>query len=240
MTYVSPKVPSLYTALTIDDDKAADSRPYGSYTSTYILKHNQVIEIVLNNLDDGKHPFHLHGHNFQLVHRSGPDAGLYSSTSADVSFSATPMRRDTVFVEPNGNIVLRFRSDNPGVWLFHCHIEWHMDQGLIATLVSAPEALRKGLAGKLPKDHLEACHAAGAPSSGNAAGNDKDVLNLTGENRPPPRLPEGFTARGYVALIASSVSALLGLGVLCWYGTIELGWKADDVEQRPLLRPHMD
>ncbi len=45
------------------------------------------------------------------------------------------MRRDTLLVRPNGHIVLRFKSDNPGVWLFHCHIEWHVDSGLIMTFV---------------------------------------------------------------------------------------------------------
>jgi iron transport multicopper oxidase len=126
------------------------------------------------------------------------------------------MRRDTVVVEPNGNMVLRFRSDNPGVWLFHCHIEWHMDQGLVATIVEAPEALRHKLQGKVPDNHIEACQAAGVPTRGNAAGNEKDVLDLKGENAPPPPLPEGFTGKGYAAIFFSGVSAVLGLAVLCW------------------------
>lgn len=218
MTYVVPKVPSLYSALTLGDDEAADPRPYGSYTSAHVLAHNQVIEIVLNNLDDGRHPFHLHGHNFQLVHRSEADAGTYVESPKDaLTVPKSPMRRDTVTVEPNGNIVLRFRSDNPGVWLFHCHIEWHMDQGLVATMIEAPDALRKGglLKDRIPDDHLLACQARGTPTSGNAAGN-KDALDLRGQNAPPPPLPEGFTAKGYAAIFFSGVSAVLGMGVLCW------------------------
>lgn len=215
MTYVAPKVPSLYTALTVGKEHTADTRPYGTYTQPHILKHNEVIEIILNNEDDGKHPFHLHGHNFQLVHRSEEDAGAYDSSSTDLAIPKSPMRRDTVVVEPNGNLVLRFRSDNPGVWLFHCHIEWHMDQGLIATIIEAPEALQ-GLAEKIPANHMQACKAGGVPTSGNAAGNKEDVLNLSGENKPPPPLPEGFTPKGYAAIFFSGVSAVLGLGVLCW------------------------
>lgn len=217
VTYVTPRVPSLYTALTLGDDDASDPRPYGTYTLTHILKHNQVIEIVLNNLDDGKHPFHLHGHNFQLIHRSKPDAGPYDPSSKELSsIPKAPMRRDTVAVEPNGNAVLRFRSDNPGVWLFHCHIEWHMDQGLIATMVEAPEALREGLRENIPNDHLQACRAGKVPTKGNAAGNEKHPFDLEGENSPPPPLPEGFTGKGYAAILFSGVSAVLGLGVLCW------------------------
>jgi iron transport multicopper oxidase len=215
LTYVAPKVPSLYTALSVGKEHAADPRPYGTFTLPHILKHNQVIEIILNNEDDGKHPLHLHGHNFQLVHRSGEDAGAYDPSSKDLDIPESPMRRDTVVVEPNGNLVLRFRSDNPGVWLFHCHIEWHMDQGLITTLVEAPDALQ-GLADELPANHLQACKVGGVPTSGNAAGHTHDVLNLSGQNKPPSPLPEGFTPKGYAAIFFSTVSAVLGLGVLCW------------------------
>ena len=68
-----------------------------------------------------RHPFHLHGHAFQVVSRSEEEAGTYIDGG---DMPATPMRRDTVLVRPNGNLALRFKADNPGVWLFHCHIEW--------------------------------------------------------------------------------------------------------------------
>ncbi|KAF4122242.1 iron transport multicopper oxidase [Geosmithia morbida] len=211
VTYVAPKVPSLYTALSVGTENASDPRPYGLYTIPHILEHGQVIEIVLNNEDDGKHPFHLHGHNFQLVHRSEPDAGAFKGDI--VSISRAPVRRDTVYVEPNGNIVLRFRSDNPGIWLFHCHIEWHMDQGLVATFVEAPEMLQKL---DIPKAHFDICHAAGVPTVGNAAGNTKDVFDMSGQNKPPKPLPAGFTPKGYIAMFFSSVAAIMGLTMLYW------------------------
>ncbi len=69
-----------------------------------------------------------------MVARSEEDAGVWDQGS-NISLSRPPMRRDTVLLQPNGNLVLRFRSDNPGVWMFHCHIEWHLAQGLIMTLV---------------------------------------------------------------------------------------------------------
>lgn len=128
------------------------------------------------------------------------------------------MRRDTVLVRPNGHTVLRFRSDNPGVWLFHCHIEWHVASGLSATLVEAPLALQQQLGGKIPADHLKACEDGNVPTKGNAAGNTVDYLDLRGENRPPGTLPAGFTARGIVALVFSCVAAFLGMAVIAWYG----------------------
>lgn len=33
-----------------------------------------------------------------------------------------PARRDTVTVPPRGKVVIRWRSDNPGAWFFHCHV----------------------------------------------------------------------------------------------------------------------
>lgn len=89
-----------------------------------------------------------------------------------------------------------------------------MDQGLIATIIEAPDVLQ-GL--EVPKDHLEACRAGGVPTKGNAAGNTKDVLDLTGENRPVGPLPEGFTPKGYVAMFFSCVAAFMGLAVISWY-----------------------
>lgn len=110
VTYVRPKVNTLYTVLT-SGDLATNSEIYGKYTNPFILEKDQVVEIVLNNMDPGKHPFHLHGHAFQAVVRSEEEAGNYV---ANETFPESPMRRDTFMVRPNGNIVLRFKADNPG------------------------------------------------------------------------------------------------------------------------------
>lgn len=84
-----------------------------------VLAKDEVVQIVVNNLDSGRHPFHLHGHNFQTLYRSDEEAGTWEDAqqnSTDVlNFPAAPMRRDTVVLYPNGNIVLRFRADNPGM-----------------------------------------------------------------------------------------------------------------------------
>ncbi|CAI4210963.1 unnamed protein product [Parascedosporium putredinis] len=41
-----------------------------------------------------------------------------------------PTRRDTTVMPAKGWLALAFRVDNPGAWLFHCHIAWHAGQGL--------------------------------------------------------------------------------------------------------------
>ncbi|KAI9739167.1 MAG: hypothetical protein M1834_007380 [Cirrosporium novae-zelandiae] len=109
VTYVSPKVPTLYSALSTGD-LASNLEVYGSNTNAFLLQKDQVVEIVVNNNDAGKHPFHLHGHNFQTVVRSDDDAGFYVQNE---TLPSIPMRRDTLMVRPNGNFVIRFKADNP-------------------------------------------------------------------------------------------------------------------------------
>lgn len=125
------------------------------------------------------------------------------------------MRRDTIVLKPAGHIVLRFKADNPGVWLFHCHIEWHVDQGLILTMVENPLELQQTL--QIPQSHFDTCAKSGIPTAGNAAANTVDFLNLKGANEQPKPLPAGFTARGIVALVFSCVAAILGLITITWY-----------------------
>jgi iron transport multicopper oxidase len=109
ITFVRPKVPVLYSALTTGPN-ATDPAIYGVNTHAFVLKKNEIIEIVVNNHDTGKHPFHLHGHNFQTVFRSEEKAGDYMHNE---TLPRVPMRRDVFMVRPNGNMVLRFTADNP-------------------------------------------------------------------------------------------------------------------------------
>ncbi|KAL9572610.1 hypothetical protein ACKAV7_003443 [Fusarium commune] len=211
ITYRAPKVPTLYTALT-SGKQATNPQIYGMYTHSFVLEKDEIVQLVINNRDDGRHPFHLHGHHFQVLHRSDDDAGDFDGS---VEFAETPMRRDTVVVNGNGNVVLRFKADNPGVWLFHCHIEWHVTSGLIATFVEDPLALQASL--KLPQNHLDACKAGNIPTVGNAAGNT-DLLDLSGENVPPPRLPEGFTLKGTLAFAFSTFMGIFGIYTVASYG----------------------
>ena len=101
------------------------------------------------------------------------------------------------------------------VWLFHCHIEWHVASGLVATLVEAPTELQQTLT--IQEGHYDTCRSQGIPVAGNAAGNTVDLFDLKGENRSPAPLPSGFTARGIVALVFSVIAAFIGLAVITWY-----------------------
>ncbi|KAJ5451547.1 Multicopper oxidase type 2 [Penicillium cf. griseofulvum] len=166
-TYTPPKVPSLYTANTVGPEFASNPAVYGQ-VNPFVVKYGDVVEIVINNYHGNLHPWHLHGHQFQVLQRTPVDGGFYKGLTSNVS--ATPIRRDTIMVQNNGHAVIRFRADNPGVWMLHCHVEWHVEAGLMATIIEAPETFPNSIHAppEEPLRHL----------SGNAAGNNG--LDLTG------------------------------------------------------------
>ena len=101
------------------------------------------------------------------------------------------MRRDTILVNPSGATTIRFIANNPGIWLFHCHNEWHVEAGLTLTFIEAPTQLKaQGL--YIPTSHKDVCAAQGIAMKGNAAGNKKNFLDLTGENTSPPLQNWGY------------------------------------------------
>ncbi len=222
LTYVAPKVPTIVTAMTAGKE-ATNAYIYGTNTNTFVLQHNEVIDIVLNNADTGTHPFHLHGHTFQVIERSegreDDESPLIFNASDHEPYAEYPMRRDTVYVRPQGYFVLRFRADNPGAWFFHCHIEWHLEQGLAIVLVEAPLQLQEQET--LTDNFLDACKAVGVPIAGNAAGITSDYMDLTGENIQAKTIPGKFTARGIVAMVFSCLSGILGIIAIAFYGMSE-------------------
>jgi len=71
----------------------------------------------LSNKTSFQHPIHLHGHTYQLIARNGKKL-------------KTPMWQDTVLISPNETVEIAFVADNPGHWMFHCHILDHAAAGM--------------------------------------------------------------------------------------------------------------
>jgi FtsP/CotA-like multicopper oxidase with cupredoxin domain len=94
---------------------------------------------VIENLLGVPHPMHLHGHDFIILGRSpaypdplsNPNVRRFNASSdlAGLQWN-NPIRRDTTMLPASGWLVVAFKVDNPGAWLFHCHIAWHVGQGL--------------------------------------------------------------------------------------------------------------
>ncbi|KAH7348950.1 iron transport multicopper oxidase FET3 [Rhexocercosporidium sp. MPI-PUGE-AT-0058] len=178
ITYIPQKVPSFFTAISTG---TSNTNPliYGAI-NPFVVSKGQIVQITVNNLDGAIHPFHLHGHQFQVVERPSSGKGRY--TGKGRNFPSVPPKRDTYAIQANSYAVIRFQANNPGVWLFHCHIEWHVIMGLTATIIEAPELLR-GIS--IPADHKANCDAQGIPTTGNAAGKTGNLTDMTGANTIP-------------------------------------------------------
>lgn len=50
-----------------------------------------------------------------------------------------PPRKDTLIIPPGGYAVIRLRSNNPGKWFLHCHIEVHSMNGMAMLINEASE-----------------------------------------------------------------------------------------------------
>lgn len=70
---------------------------------------------------------HLHGHDFAILEQVANKT--FSTDTVNLKYN-NPPRRDVVLVPASGYIVIAFKTDNPGAWLVHCHIAFHISEGL--------------------------------------------------------------------------------------------------------------
>jgi FtsP/CotA-like multicopper oxidase with cupredoxin domain len=73
------------------------------------------------------HPIHLHGHDFFVLAQQ--ENAIWNGDISTLNMN-NPIRRDTATLPALGYLVLAFESDNPGAWLMHCHIPFHISGGL--------------------------------------------------------------------------------------------------------------
>ncbi|KAF6746309.1 laccase LCC3-2 [Ephemerocybe angulata] len=97
--------------------------------SIYDIPRGATVELtVVASPIAAPHPFHLHGHAFSVVK---------SAESTEFNY-VDPVRRDVVTTGIGMNTtVIRFVADNPGPWIFHCHIEFHLREGLAVVFAEA-------------------------------------------------------------------------------------------------------
>lgn len=115
----------------------------------YVLETTgtRTIDLVINNFDDGSHPFHLHGHKFYVLVQgeSGypPEQDELPAYLREHNLLENPVRRDTVTVEGYGWVIVRVVLDNPGLWAFHCHNTWHSESGMVMQFLINSDAMRE-------------------------------------------------------------------------------------------------
>ncbi|XP_070495178.1 uncharacterized protein [Chironomus tepperi] len=96
---------------------------------------NSIVEFIVVNVDDQiPHPIHLHGHKFHIVdmgvYDKKPIPGWVKNGGIPNETHSRPPYKDTCILPYPGYVRLRFRADNPGFWLFHCHFDWHLETGM--------------------------------------------------------------------------------------------------------------
>jgi FtsP/CotA-like multicopper oxidase with cupredoxin domain len=83
------------------------------------LARNQVASIQVFNDTRWEHAMHLHGHHFWIQREDG---------------SFLDGQRDTYLFARGERANLIFIADNPGLWLFHCHMLEHHEAGMAAVI----------------------------------------------------------------------------------------------------------
>ncbi|KAG8369250.1 hypothetical protein BUALT_Bualt15G0132000 [Buddleja alternifolia] len=100
-------------------------------TEVRVLKYNSTVELVFQgtNVVGGiDHPMHLHGYSFYVV---GWGFGNFNRSRDPLNYNLVdPPLRNTIAVPINGWTAIRFKANNPGVWLMHCHFERHISWGM--------------------------------------------------------------------------------------------------------------
>ncbi|XP_067950161.1 uncharacterized protein [Watersipora subatra] len=116
------------------------------YIHRLSVTQGEVVEFIL--IDRGRywnisnHPMHIHG-QYMYVLDLGQDPSMVTSTEA-VEMLDTPKRdnrtfdrpiaKDTIMMPVGGYVVVRFKARDAGPWLFHCHNELHVEQGMFLVI----------------------------------------------------------------------------------------------------------
>ncbi|KAI0714961.1 laccase [Earliella scabrosa] len=147
VSFDPPTVPVLLQILS-GASKAQDLLPAGGVIP---LPGNASIEISLPasaSAPGAPHPFHLHGHAFAVVRSAGStEYNFENPIFRDVATTGTPQAGD--------NVTIRFRTDNPGPWFLHCHIDPHLDAGF--AVVFAEDIPDTKLANPVPQAWSDLC-----------------------------------------------------------------------------------
>jgi len=96
------------------NDKTCADRPIARLE----LGKSYVFE--LRNLSQYQHPIHLHGMTFKVL--------------ASDRKTIIPYFTDTYLLGKNERARVALVADNPGLWMFHCHVIDHMETGLMASI----------------------------------------------------------------------------------------------------------
>lgn len=96
------------------NDKSFSS---GSMSPAFHLRKGKKYRLRMSNASDDIHPVHLHRHSFELTKIAG--------------IATHGVMKDVVMVGGYQQVEVDFVANNPGLTLFHCHQQLHMDFGFM-------------------------------------------------------------------------------------------------------------
>jgi FtsP/CotA-like multicopper oxidase with cupredoxin domain len=114
--------------------------------STRYAKLGDTLTLSITNATGAHHPFHLHGFSFQPI-KITEGATTYNWPTTEF--------RDTVDIPGGATLVFKVKLDDRpmpdgvtmggalGRWMFHCHIFFHAELGMLGELVVVPDSSGK-------------------------------------------------------------------------------------------------
>ena len=87
-----------------------DERAFVGNTPVFVAFTGQIVQWDVMAMGSEHHTFHVHGHRW---------------------LAPGGVPRDTQTVGPAESFAIRWREEDPGTWLYHCHVEAHMMAGMI-------------------------------------------------------------------------------------------------------------
>jgi FtsP/CotA-like multicopper oxidase with cupredoxin domain/plastocyanin len=87
------------------------------------LAEGERVLVRLINAGNLPHAIHTHGHSFKIVATDGNDVP-----------EGMALVKDTVLIGPGERYDLELDGNNPGVWMFHCHMENHAANGMMSLI----------------------------------------------------------------------------------------------------------
>ena len=85
---------------------------------TYRLQYGKRYRLRMHNASDDIHPMHLHRHSFEITRIAGQPLG--------------GIVKDVAMLGGYQSMEVDFTANQPGLSLFHCHMQLHMDYGFMA------------------------------------------------------------------------------------------------------------
>ena len=87
-----------------------------------VVSEGDIVRLHIVNTTSEYHPMHLHGHVMSLIAIDGQ------------ALEGSRVHLDSVLVGPQQTVDVAFAANNPGVWMFHCHVLLHADMGMTAAI----------------------------------------------------------------------------------------------------------